>query len=88
MDNTLISIPINNLDLTKYVEGPKNKINYKYNLYAIIYKDISSRNDFTYCNCKNGNKWILFKDNKIQITTELINKNVHFLFYKREDAQQ
>ena len=88
VDNTLISIPINNLDLTKYVEGPKNKINYKYNLYAIIYKDISSKNDFTYCNCKNGNKWILFKDNKIQITTELINKNVHFLFYKREDAQQ
>ena len=89
VDNTVLSIPINGLDLTNYVEGPeKNKINYKYNLYAIIYKEISSKNDFTYCTCKNGNKWFLFKDNKIQITSELINKYVHFLFYKREDAQQ
>ena len=89
VDNTYLSIPINNLDLTKFVEGPdKNKVNYNYNLYAIIYKDISSKNEFTYCNCKNGNKWILFKDNKISIANELINKNVHFLFYKREDAQQ
>ena len=89
VDNTFISIPINNLDLSKFVEGPeKNKIKYNYNLYAIIYKDISSRNDFTYCTCKNGNKWFLFKDNKVQIASELINKYVHFLFYKREDAQQ
>ena len=88
VDNTFLNIPVNNLDLNKFVEGPdKNKENYKYNLYAIIYKDISSKNDFTYCTCKNGNKWILFKDNKIQVVNELINKNVHFLFYKREDAQ-
>ena len=89
IDNTLINAPINEFDLGNYVEGPeKDKIKYIYNLYAIIYKDISSKNDFTYCTCKNGNKWILFKDNKIQITNELINKNVHFLFYKRKDAQQ
>ena len=89
VDNTLLHIPINNLNLNNYVEGPdKDKINYNYNLYAIIYKDISSRSDFTYCTCRNGNKWFLFKDNKVQIANELINKNVHFLFYKREDAQQ
>jgi len=89
VDNTLISIPINNLDLTEYVEGnEKNKIKYKYNLYAIIYKDISSKTDFTYCACKTGSIWVLFKDNKIQKPNDLINKNIHFLFYKREDAQQ
>ena len=89
VDNTFLSIPINNLNLTKYVEGPeKNKTKFIYNLYAIIYKDISSRNEFTYCTCKNGNKWFSFKDGKIQVAGELINKNVHFLFYKREDAQQ
>ena len=89
VDNTLLHMPINNLNLNNYVEGPdKDKINYNYNLYAIIYKDISSRSDFTYCTCRNGNKWFLFKDNKVQIANELINKNVHFLFYKREDAQQ
>ena len=89
IDNSVISIPINNLDLSKFVEGPeKNKYKYNYNLYAIIYKDISSRNDFTYCTCKNSNKWFLFKDNKVQIASELINKYVHFLFYKRVDAQQ
>ena len=89
VDNTLISIPINNLDLTEYVEGnKKNKIKYKYNLYAIIYKDISSKTDFTYYACKTGSIWVLFKDNKIQKPNDLINKNIHFLFYKREDTQQ
>ena len=89
VDYTLLNIPINNLNLNDYVVGPeKNNINYNYNLYAIIYKDIGSRTDFTYCTCRNGNKWFLFKENKIQISNELINKYVHYLFYKREDAQQ
>ena len=89
VDNTLINFPINNLNLNKYVEGPdKDKINYNYSLYAVIYKDISSRNDFTYCVCKNGKSWAMFKENKISTVTELINKNVHFLMYKREDAQK
>ena len=89
IDYTLLNIPINNLNLNDYVEDPeKNAINYNYNLYAIIYKDIGSKTDFTYCTCKNGNKWFLFKENKIQISNELINKYVHYLFYKREDAQQ
>ena len=89
VDNTLLNIPINNLNLNDYVEGPyKNRINYNYNLYGIIYKDIGSKSDFTYCNCRIGNKWFLFKENKIQFSNELINKYVHYLFYKREDAQQ
>ena len=89
VDNTLISFTINDLDLTKYVEGSeKNKEKYKYNLFAVIYKEISSKSDFTYCCCKNGKEWVLFKDNKVQKFNDLINKNVHLLFYKRESEQK
>ena len=89
VDNTLISFTINDLDLSKYVEGSeKNKEKYKYNLFAVIYKEISTKNDFTYCCCKNGKEWVLFKDNKVQKFNDLINKNVHLLFYKRESEQK
>ena len=84
VDETLIDFPINNLDIREYVEGPeKNKA--KYNLYGIIDREISSRNDNIYSICKNKNKWIMYKDNKLVGTNSLINKNVNYLFYRRED---
>ena len=80
VDDNLITFPINNLDLTEYVEGPeKNKA--IYNLYAAIYKESSN----IYAICKNNKKWINYKDNKVFGTNQIVNKNVHFLFYRRTD---
>ena len=44
IDDSLITFPINNLDLGEYVEGPeKNKA--KYNLYGAIYREISVKSN-------------------------------------------
>ena len=87
VDDTLINFPINNLDLEEYVEGPdKNKA--KYDLYAVIFREMSIKGDSTYCACKNNKKWIMFKDNKVSGVNNIVNKNVHFLFYKRTDLEE
>ena len=84
IDDTLINFPINNLDLQEYVEGPdKNKA--IYNLYGVIYREVSVRNDYNYSVCKNNRKWVMYKDSKCLGTNLIVNKNAHFLFYKRKD---
>ena len=84
IDDSLISFPINNFDIGEYVEGPeKNKA--KYNLYAAINREVSARGDSIYSVCKNGKKWMLFKDTKVQGTNAIVTKSAHFLFYKRQD---
>ena len=84
IDDTLINFPINNLDLQEYVEGPeKNKA--IYNLYGVIYREVSVRNDYIYSVCKNNKKWVMYKDSKFVGTNSIVNKNAHFLFYKRKD---
>ena len=85
-DDTLINFPINNLDIDEYVEGPE-KYKTTYNLYGAIYREVSSRNDNIYCVCKNNKKWIMFKDNKAVGVNGIVNKFVHFLFYRRSDLQ-
>ena len=84
IDDSLITFPINNLDLGEYVEGPeKNKA--KYNLYGAIYREISVKSDYIYSVCKNNKQWIMYKDSKVGVAKEIVNKNAHFLFYKRQD---
>ena len=83
-DDILISFPINNLDIGEYVEGPeKNKA--IYNLYGVICREVSARSDYIYSACKNNKKWFMFKDIKVLGINALVNKNAHFLFYKRQD---
>ena len=85
IDDTMINFPINNLDLSEYVEGPeKNKA--KYNLIGAIYREVSVRNDYIYSVCKNNKKWYMYKDSKVSSTNSIVNKNAHFLFYKRKDV--
>ena len=84
IDDSLITFPINNLDLGEYVEGPdKNKA--KYNLYGAIYREISVKSDYIYAVCRNNKQWIMYKDSKTGVAKEIVNKNAHFLFYKRQD---
>ena len=84
IDDSLITFPINKLDLGEYVEGPdKNKA--KYNLYGAIYREISVKSDYIYAVCKNNKQWIMYKDSKVGVAKEIVNKNAHFLFYKRQD---
>jgi len=84
VDDTLINIPENNLDIGEYVQGPeKNKA--KYNLYAVINREISSRNENNYSVCKNNKIWVTYKDGKMVTKKSFIDKHNHFLFYRRGD---
>ena len=84
VDDTLINIPENNLDIGEYVQGPeKNKA--KYNLYAVINREISSRNENNYSVCKNNKIWVTYKDGKMVTKKTFIDKHNHFLFYRRGD---
>lgn len=84
IDDTLINVPINNLDIGEFVQGPeRNKA--KYNLYAVINRELSSRNDNSYSVCENGKKWVTYKDGKILTKKTITDKHNHFLFYRRKD---
>ena len=85
-DDTLIYYPIDNLDIKDFVQSSE-KCKTTYNLYGVIYKESSFRSENIYSICQMNDKWMMIKDNKIsQINpNSIINKNAHFLFYKRSD---
>ena len=84
IDDTLINVPINNLDIGEFVQGTeKNKA--KYNLYAVINREISSRNENNYSVCENNKKWVTYKDGKMLNKKTITDKHNHFLFYRRKD---
>jgi len=88
IDDTLINAPINDLDIGEYVQGP-DKTKAKYNLYAVINREVSSRNENSYSVCKKDQKWVIYKDGKIVITKKSISdKHNHFLFYRRQDLPE
>ena len=87
IDDTVINVPINNLDIGEYVQGPdKNKA--KYVLYAAINREISSRNDNSYPVFKNNKMWVSFKEGKAFTRKTIIDKHNHFLFYCRKDLPE
>ena len=83
-NETFVSFPIKNLDLSNYIEGP-GKINSIYNLYAVInHKSISGCNHFTaFCKDSN-NKWNEYDDHKIiyNINNPVTN-DAYILFYSK-----
>jgi ubiquitin C-terminal hydrolase len=85
-DDTLIYYPIDNLDIKDFIQSSE-KCKTTYNLYGVIYKESSFRSENIYSICQMNDKWMMIKDNKIsQINpNSIINKNAHFLFYKRSD---
>ena len=85
-DETFISYPINDLDISEYIDSSENFIT-TYNLYGVIYRELSFMSDYTYATCQNNKKWVMYKDKNISRGEKIVNKNAHFLFYKRNDLQ-
>ena len=81
-NETFVSFPIKNLDLSNYVEGP-GKSESLYDLYAVInHKSISGCNHFT-AFCKNNNKWIEYDDHRINHITNPVTNDAYILFYSK-----
>lgn len=88
----LISFPLKDLNLTKYVSSDKNDLNnYIYDLYAINYHGGELDGGHYWSACKNldGN-WYNFNDgnvskiNNASIESQLITNDAYILFYSRK----
>lgn len=90
LENT-ITFPLDELDLTKYIEESKqDKNNYIYSLYAVN-NHIGNINDGHYWSyCKNLDKsWYCFDDENVSklhrgFDSEIVTKNAYILFYYRK----
>ena len=86
-NETFVSFPTNNLDLTNYIEGP-DKFNSIYNLYAVInHKSNFGCNHFT-AYCKNNNNWIEYDDHKVSRINDPISREAYILFYIKKEIDK
>ena len=87
-NDTFISFPTKNLELSNYIEGP-DKINAIYNLYAIInHKSYMGFNHFT-AYCRNNKKWIEYDDKDVNCNvTNPVTKDAYILFYIKKNIDE
>ena len=83
-NDIFIKYPINNLDLSNYIED-KIGNKQKYDLYAVInHHGEISEGHYTAI-CKINDNWILFNDSKLSKIDSPINKDAYLLFYRKND---
>ena len=87
-NDTFVSFPTKNLELSNYIEGP-DKINAIYNLYAIInHKSYMGFNHFT-AYCRNNKKWIEYDDKDVNCNvTNPVTKDAYILFYIKKNIDE
>jgi ubiquitin C-terminal hydrolase len=82
-----VSFPLTDLDLSKYVNG-YNKYSYKYDLYGICNHSGGTRGGHYFCYIKtSSDKWYSFNDTdikEIKNTTNLITPKAYCFFYKKK----
>jgi len=83
-NDIFIKYPINNLDLSNYLENRVGN-SQKYDLYAVInHHGEISEGHYTAI-CKINDNWILFNDSRLSKIDSPINKDAYLLFYRRND---
>ena len=87
-NETFVSFPMKNLDLSNYIDGPE-KDKCIYNLYAIInHINNFGVNHFT-AYCRNNNKWVEYDDHKINYDIENpVTKEAYILFYIKKNIDE
>ena len=87
-NETFVSFPMKNLDLSNYMDGPE-KDKCIYNLYAIInHINNFGVNHFT-AYCRNNNKWVEYDDHKINYDIENpVTKEAYILFYIKKNIDE
>lgn len=85
--NTLVSFPINNLDLRKYCIG-YDKDNSKYQLYGVCNHSGVLMGGHYYAYCKMNNKWHKFNDSTVSEISEskVVTSSAYCLFYRKIDT--
>ena len=83
-NNTFVTYPINDLDLSEYIVGP-DKTNSKYDLYGVIKHSGNLERGHYTAICKNQGNWVSYNDSFIDITDTPLSKNAYILFYVSKD---
>jgi ubiquitin C-terminal hydrolase len=90
-NNTLVDIPLNNLDMSKYVIG-YNKEQYIYDLYGICNHSGSTMGGHYTATVRNANNnWYEFNDTRIieiKDETKIITSKAYCLFYRKRTNVQ
>jgi len=84
-NNVLVEFPIEGLDLTNVIIGPKSEEKYIYNLYAISNHSGSTGGGHYTAYVKNNGKWYDCNDSFVSETSErnIITPSAYLLFYER-----
>ena len=87
-NSTLVKFLLDNLNLNKYLVGPKN-INYIYDLIAVNQHYGASFGGHYTSVCKKGNNWYEFDDDDVTTTQEssIVNSTAYVLIYKLKEEE-
>ena len=84
-NETFVSYPVNDFNLSEYIVGPEKNSNIKYDLYGIVQHFGSLNGGHYTAICKKDDTWITFNDSKLDNIKDPVTKNAYILFYKRKN---
>ena len=82
--DVFIKYPINNLDLSDFIENIEQK-KYKYDLYAIIQHHGKINQGHYTAICNINDNWVLYNDSMLYKLDNPVTKDAYILFYKRNE---
>ena len=77
-----IKYPINNLDLSDFIENEEQK-KYKYDLYAVIQHHGKINEGHYTAICNINDNWVLYNDSQLFKMDNPVTDDAYILFYKR-----
>ena len=83
-NNTFISYPVDNFDITEYIVGPE-KDKAIYDLYGVIEHYGSINQGHYTAICKNDGNWVSYNDSIYTIVKSPVSNNAYVLFYKMKN---
>lgn len=87
--DTLIDFPIDNLDLTEFVIGPKH-VPPIYDLYAVSnhFGSMGGGHYTAHCRHRNDNQWFRYDDSSVSESSagDVVSRASYVLFYRRKDV--
>ena len=86
-NDTFVSYPITDLNLSDYIVGPEKDKNNIYDLYGVVQHFGSLSGGHYTAICKNDGNWISYNDSSLDIVNNPVTKNAYILFYKRKESE-
>ena len=90
--DTLVDFPLQDLDMSRYIIGPRVFDNYHYDLFAVAHHYGGMGGGHYVASAKNpfDGKWYNFNDSSVSAerVEDIVNSSAYVLFYKRKDIKE